>query len=87
MSFVRQVWLSVSALIISPVNTRCLFCNKIFWSNKTKVALNPYDNAISHPFIALVDESCITEDENEVKMRDASASKERPKIDAYDFDD
>jgi len=31
--------------------------------------------------------NAITEDENEVKMRDASASKERPKIDAYDMDE
>jgi len=30
--------------------------------------------------------NAITEDENEVKMRDASATKERPKIDAYDMD-
>ena len=29
----------------------------------------------------------ITEDENEVLMRDAGASKERPKIDAFDMDD
>jgi peroxiredoxin family protein len=29
----------------------------------------------------------ITEDENEVLMRDAGASKERPKIDGFDMDD
>ena len=31
--------------------------------------------------------NAITEDENEVKMRDASGSKERPKIEAYDMDE
>ena len=29
----------------------------------------------------------ITEDENEISLRDANSSKERPKLDAYDFDE
>jgi hypothetical protein len=29
----------------------------------------------------------ITEDENEVTLRDANSSKERPKLDGYDMDE
>lgn len=29
----------------------------------------------------------ITEDENEISLRDANSSKERPKLDGYDMDE
>jgi hypothetical protein len=31
--------------------------------------------------------TAITEDENAISMRDANSSRERPRLDKYDFDD
>ena len=31
--------------------------------------------------------NAITEDENEVSLRDASSTRERPRLDAYDMDE
>lgn len=37
--------------------------------------------------IATIRVNAITEDENEVSLRDAGSTKERPKLDAYDMDE